>query len=240
MAAIPAFLLPEDETRRLQTLHAYELLLAFQQEPVFKEFVTLTARVFSLPISLIALVDAEQVHYPANHGMPGNDQQPREEALCSTVVAQNKAVVYRDLATEENPLITSEAAEAARRNQLRFYAAAPLRVPINDEQHTIGTLCVIDRQPRTFSEPERHTLQQVAALVAHTLVVRHACQRSVSGARRWPALQAQLLEEVQALTALVRYLFARNGTPVPVPADLLAQVERRLRDVEQVLAATPV
>lgn len=226
-------LLPPNETARLQTLRYYDILHSLH-EPVFDEFVALAARIFSLPISLIALVAEEQVHYKANYGMPGNDMQHREEALCATAILQENAVVYRDLAVETNPIITARAAEAARTNQLRFYAAAPLCMP---DDSIIGSLCIIDRTPRSFSADEQQVLEQLAHLVSRTIVARHSCLSQYgSGEWEWHRLRIQVQEEVQALTALVRYLFARHGTHVPVPTDSLNQVARRLLDLDEHLA----
>ncbi|MGI4819960.1 MAG: GAF domain-containing protein [Janthinobacterium lividum] len=226
-------LLPPNETARLQTLHYYDILHTLH-EPVFDEFVALAARIFSLPISLIALVAEEQVHYKANYGMPGNHVQRREETLCATAIMQDKAVVYTDLATETYPLITARAAEAARTNQIRFYAAAPLCMP---NESIIGSLCIIDRTPRHFSDDEKRVLEQLGYLVSQTIVARHTCLSQYSSDEwEWPILRIQVQEEVQALTALVRYLFARNGTHIPVPADSLNQVARRLVDLDGVLA----
>jgi hypothetical protein len=42
--------------------------------------------------------------------------------------------------------------------------------------------------------------------------------------------------ELREFTARVRYLFTRHGVPIPVPAELLAQVERRLLDLQEGLA----
>ncbi len=233
MPALSSSPLPADEAERLLTLRTYDVQSALD-EPVFNEIVALTARIFSLPISLIALVEAEVVHYPANHGMPGHTGQPRDEALCSTAILHQHAVVYRDLAVETDPLITAKAARTALQNNLRFYAAAPLRMP---GDHNIGTLCIIDHQPRNFSEPEQHTLEQMAALVARAVTVRHTCHVAPAGEQHWQTIRVQLQEELQELTALVRYLYARYGNPTPVPADLLAQVERRLQQSHEVLAA---
>lgn len=231
MSEIPSWLLPEDEAARLSSLRSYDLLPALR-ETVFDELVALTARIFSLPISLIALVDEEQVFYKANHGMPGNEKQPRQEALCSTAILHDKAVVYQDVEQERNPLITKQAAQAARTNQLRFYAAAPLRMP---DRQPIGALCIIDRQPRVFSEDEQRMLEKLAAVVSHTVAVRQMCRTQPDGETRWKMVRLQLQEEVQALRALVRYLLTRYGTTVPVPSALLIQFERRLPDLHELL-----
>ena len=233
MSAIPSLLLPPDEAERLASLRHYDILHSLH-EPVFDELVALTARVFSLPVSLIALVDATDVYYKANHGMPGNAAQPRQEALCATAILHDTAVVYQDLSTEADPRITARAARAARANRLRFYAAAPLRMP---DRRNIGALCIIDYAPRTLSADEQRLLERLADVVSQTVAVRHDCRsRPGGGAWEWQNVRGQLQEEVQGLTALVRYLFARQGTQVPVPADSLAQVGRRLEDVRAILA----
>ncbi|GAB2851777.1 hypothetical protein GCM10027044_08930 [Hymenobacter ruber] len=224
--------MPADETQRLQSLRVYDVLSTLS-EPLFDEFVALTAQVFSLPISLIAVVEENEVYYPANHGMPGNDQQPRVEALCSSAIQQARAVVYHDLVLEDSAAITPEAARAAEENELRFYAGAPLLLP---NQRLLGTLCIIDRQPRTFSPDEQQVLDHLAAVVSQTIAVRHSClARLPAGAAQWETLRTQLQEELRELTALVRYLFTRHGVQIPVPADLLAQVERRLFDLQRLL-----
>lgn len=232
MATIPFSTLPPDEAARLRSLRAAELLPALT-EPVFDEFVALSARIFNLPISLISVVEETEVYYPANVGMPENKQQPRAVALCSTAVAQARAVVYRDLLLEESPDVPPPALRAAEANGLRFYAGALLLLP---DQRPLGTLCVIDRVPRSFTAEEQRILELLAALVSRTVAVRHLCRLyPQTGEAHWARLSVELEEEVQALNALVRYLGARHGTLVPVPAAFLAQVESRLRDLQALL-----
>ena len=77
--------LPADESERLRSLRALDVLPTLT-EPLFDAFVALTAQVFSLPISLIAVVEENEVLYPANFGMPGHYRQPRVETLCATAI----------------------------------------------------------------------------------------------------------------------------------------------------------
>ncbi|WP_345224710.1 GAF domain-containing protein [Hymenobacter koreensis] len=232
MSVSSAALPPNNEPDRLRSLRAHEVLPTLI-EPIFDEFVALTAQVFSLPISLISVVEEDEVFYPANHGMPGNERQPRVEAICSTAVQQSRAVVYHDVLLEQVATLPPEAVQAAQANDLRFYAGAVLRLP---DQHPIGTLCIIDRQPRSFSATEQQVLDQLAALISQTIAVRHTC---LSQARtvpdRWEQLRTLLQEELRELTALVRYLYTRHGVQIPVSAELLAQVERRLNDLHALL-----
>ncbi|MDF7811096.1 GAF domain-containing protein [Hymenobacter sp. YC55] len=232
MSLIPQILIPTDEMQRLRSIHRYDAALSLQ-ESVFGEFVALAARIFNLPISLIALVDKEQVSYKANYGLPNVQIQPREEALCSTAILDNKAVVYADLTNESSPLITNQAAAAARDKKLRFYAAAPLRMP---DERRIGSLCIIDYQPRYLSEGEQQLLEQIATLVSQMVAVRYCClQTPELGEDQWFLIRNQVQEELQGLQALVRYLATRHGSPAPIPEDILTLISRRLNDLREVL-----
>ncbi|WP_022823595.1 GAF domain-containing protein [Hymenobacter norwichensis] len=232
MASVSQLLIPADETQRLGSIRHYDVANSLQ-ETIFGEFVSLTARIFSLPISLIALVEEEQVQYTANFGLPTVKSQPREEALCSTAILHNKAVVYSDLATETSPLITRDAAEAANNKGLRFYAAAPIRML---DERRIGSLCVIDRQPRPFSADERALLERIATLISQMVAVRYCCLATPSlGLTQWQLMREQIQEEIQGLAALVRYLITRHGTQIPVSQDMLTLITRRLNDLSVIL-----
>lgn len=228
----PASLLPTDERERLHSLH-YHALAATFREPILQELVRLTARIFTLPISLISLVAEQEVTYIGNEGLPELVSQPRVEAVCALVVQQRKFVLFTDLEAEAQAAhLTPQALEAAQRHQFAFYAGTPLLLP---DQRAIGTLCVLDHEPRQFSPDEQTLLTRLAHLVAQTLVVRHYCLVEELGDEHWRTVQALLVEEVGALTALVRYLCTRFGQQVPVAPMLLEQVSRRLSDVERLL-----
>ncbi|MCB2406944.1 GAF domain-containing protein [Hymenobacter lucidus] len=231
MYTTPSHPLTVDEPERLRSLRAYHVLLSMR-EPVFNEFVALTARIFSLPISLIALVEADEVHYPANFGMPGVAPMARVGTLCATAILHNQAVVYEDLGGE-HPHLSPQVARAAYDQQIRFYAGAPLRTP---DQRNMGTLCVLDHESRVFSVPEQRLLEKLATLVSKTVAIRYTCMEFLGeGEMRWKRICLQLKDEVLALTALIRYLFTRYGVQIPVSAELLSQVERRFHALHNVL-----
>lgn len=231
MTLTPTFLLPANETKRLQTLHAYNILHSVQ-EPLFTDVVELTATLFNVPVSLIALVGADEVVYKAAHGLPGLRSQPRAEAICALAVKEEQVVVFTDLA--HSHALSPAADRAARAKGLRFYAGAPIRVA---GEACIGTLCLIDWQPRVFSTPEQLALEQHAQLVAWLIEIRlHCLANQAQGPGHWVAVRTELAWEVKALIALVRYLATYSGTHVPVPTDVLALVGRRLSDLRWKLA----
>lgn len=228
-------LTPPDEAERQRSLRRYDVLAALH-ESVFGEFVALAARIFALPISLVSVIDDQTAHYPANVGMPGHHAQPRVEALCATAVLHDHAVVFQDLAAElhQPSAANDEALRTAQANGLGFYAGAPLRTP---DGHNLGTLCVIDHAPRPFTAPEQRMLEQLADLASQIVAVRYACLHQPGGRQaEWESVCERLRDELPAFTALLRYLHARHGVQVPVPAEVLAQIERRLGDLREVLA----
>lgn len=229
MPPTPDSLLPPNELERLRTLRRYDIEQSLN-EPVFDAFVNLATRLFRTPISLVALVEEDEVLYPGNQGLPGLAGQPRGEAICSVVVQQNKAVVITDLAINDPRLLTEAAYAAAWAKGLRFYAGAPVRMP---DQRSIGTLCVIDRQPRSFSPAEQQALSQVAELMGQTIAVWHLCLSDPElGATRWQILRAVVQEQLEALVILVRYLSARDSTA----DNYLESTTARLNDLRRALA----
>lgn len=223
MASLPHALWPPQEDNRLAVLRAYDILHSLQ-EPLFTKLVELTAKLFDVPISLIALVDAEEVEYKATYGLPDLRAQSRVEAICALPVKYEQAVIFTDLALDNS--LTMEAATAAHAKGLRFYAGAPLRLR---SQACIGTLCLIDRQPRAFSAPEQQVLEHFAHVVARLIAVRHHClAKHSAGPDSWTIVSSKLKVELQALVALVEYLVAYHGTLAPVPALALASVAERL------------
>lgn len=225
-------LLTTDEDARLLTLTEYDILHSLR-EPVFDKFVALAACLFRLPISLIALVGAEEVSYKAALGLPSLTRQERQEAICALVVRQNRAVVFTDLTqAEQYQQLTAAAHANAQRQQLQFYAGIPLRMP---DQRAIGTFCIIDRQPREFGLPELRVLELMAHLIERLIIVRHACLASSwLGGAPWQLAQGYVVECLQKLTELTRA--TAQTSPDAVPAHMLQAAVRQLNELGAVLA----
>lgn len=154
------------------------------------------------------------------------------EAICALAVRKSQAVVFADLTGAAPHRLTSEAVAAARAKNLQFYAGVPLRMP---DKVNIGTLCVIDHQPRTFSDAETQALEKISEVVALTLVARHYCLTAGLGEHHWQTLQAELVEQIEALGVLVRYVTKHSGAQIPVSSLVLASVLRRLQDLYDTL-----
>lgn len=137
-------------------------------EQEFDALVKAAAAVCGVPISLISLVDQDRQWFKANVGLPGVTQTPREHAFCAHAILGQDLMEVTDAQKDErfadNPLV-------AGTPDIRFYAGAPLQLK---DGSNAGTLCVIDREPRTLTAQQREVLKLLAAAAVHSLEGRRA------------------------------------------------------------------
>ncbi|KUG07551.1 hypothetical protein ASU33_14540 [Solirubrum puertoriconensis] len=198
-------------------------------ERIFDDYVALTAQLFNLPISLISLVDNDEVYFKANSGMDGLPATlPRTDSLCSAAVLEENPVVFPNLSQESCNLVNPAVAESAG---LQCYAGAPLRMP---NGHNIGTLCVIGRAARPFTLGEEDLLMRLANLVSLSIEVRAAFLLHEQ-TEKWHDAQTQLQNHLLEASTLARYLAARTNGAAYFSEDVQQTVVRRLDDIELVL-----
>ena len=146
-----------NEQQRLAALRRYKIFNT-EAEKSFKNIARLVAEIFNVSISMISLVDDEEVSFQSNVGME-TSIGPRGESFCSlTVLSPEVHVVENalvDPVVSRNPLVCGEFG-------LRFYAGAPLVTP---DGFIIGTVCIVDTKPRVFSDHEKRILSGMAAVV---------------------------------------------------------------------------
>lgn len=194
MVPYPDYPIPADEEQRLRDLERHGVLDT-PPDPHVDRIVRLASTVLGMPIALVSLVDHDRQWFLARHGLEVR-QTPRQMAFCAHAIADDGVLVVPDALEDErfrdNPLVLEEP-------NVRFYAGAPLRSP---EGHNLGTLCVIDRQPREFSPEQTSVLRSLAELVVRELELRRStslcpvtglynratyfelCEREVERARR--------------------------------------------------------
>ena len=96
----------------------------------------------------------------------------REPGLCASAILQHEPWIIQDARADpralSNPLVAGELG-------LQFYAGIPLRTR---DGYNLGTLCIIDRQPRTLSQQDLKTLEDLAAIVMNDLEQRQLSRRT--------------------------------------------------------------
>ncbi|AJC23594.1 hypothetical protein RO07_23350 [Pandoraea pulmonicola] len=155
---------PDDEAARLAALRRYDILDT-PPEPAFERIVRLASHVLGAPISLVSLIDESRQWFKARQGLD-TVQTPRSMAFCAHAILSDEVLVVPDARADrrfaDNPMVTGEP-------NIRFYAGAPLRTP---EGHRLGTLCVIDRRPRTLDDEKRALLADLSAIAVDALELR--------------------------------------------------------------------
>lgn len=151
---------PEDEPQRLATLHALNILDSPPEER-FDRLTRLAKRIFGVPIALVSLVDANRQWFKSRQGLDACET-PRDISFCGHAILGQDVFMIPDTKQDprfaDNPLVTGEP-------HIRFYAGCPLTI----DGRKLGTLCIIDRQPRYFEEDDINTLKDLAVMVENEL-----------------------------------------------------------------------
>jgi excisionase family DNA binding protein len=128
----------------------------------YDRIVRLASQVLDAPIALITLIDADRQWFKARFGM-SMTHTPRSWAFCDVAIASDAMLVVEDALQDPrfaaNPLVTGP-------EGVRFYAGVPLADP---DGFRLGTLCVLDRRPRTLTRDQAWALTELAALAAEEM-----------------------------------------------------------------------
>lgn len=176
-----------NEEERLAAVKRYEILDT-PPDGAFDRVVALAARFFNVPIAIISIIDHDRIWFKSRYGLEV-EQIERGLGLCASTILQDNVYNIIDASidprTLANPLVAGEFG-------LRFYAAAPLRT---SDGFNLGTLCVIDFNPRSISEAEKATLLDLAAIVIDELELRLSARKTIELER---ALRTHVLQKEQA------------------------------------------
>jgi len=152
-----------DDTARLEALRRYDILDT-EPEPAFDRITELAAHLFEAPTAIVNFVDANRQWFKSTVGL-AEDETGLDVSFCVYTVEKGEVFVVENLAEDErfadNPYVTEHG--------VRFYAGAPLITP---DDRRLGTLCVLDTQPRSPSEAALDRLADLAAMVVDELELR--------------------------------------------------------------------
>lgn len=151
------------ERARLEAVRALRIVDT-PPEPRFDRLTRLAADIFDVPTALVSLVDERRQWFKSRHGM-GLTQTSRADAFCSHAIQGPPGGLMIVPDATRDPRFADSALVKAP-GGVRFYAGAVLTIASG---HNVGTLCIRDRIPRTFSEADARRLGELADLVTEQI-----------------------------------------------------------------------
>ncbi|HYW64300.1 MAG TPA: GAF domain-containing sensor histidine kinase [Bradyrhizobium sp.] len=167
-----------NEKERLQALRSYGILDT-PTEPAFDDITRIASYVCQTPVSVVTLIDEGRQWFKSEVGL-GVRETPLNQSICAHAILEHSFLEVPDTTADprfaNNPLVAGPP-------HLRFYAGALLRTP---DGLPIGTICVLDHNPRQLTKEQREVLAALARQVMSQLEFRRALllsdrlQRNVS------------------------------------------------------------
>jgi PAS domain S-box-containing protein len=158
---MPAAPLPPNEARRLEAVRSLNLLDSSTEER-FDRITRMAARILSVPIAQITLIDENRQFYKSQIGSDVTET-PRDKAFCAYTILEDKQLVVPDARLDarfsDNIYVTQDP-------NLRFYVGNPIAAP---DGSLVGTLCVADHVPRVPSEEDLQMLRDLTQLAQNEI-----------------------------------------------------------------------
>lgn len=190
-------IVPADETARLAALHQTGLLDS-DPERAYDDLVAIATGICGTPMGAISLIDADRQWFKARIGIDDTETS-RQSAFCAhTILTPEDLLIVPDATLDarfrDNELVVGGPG-------IRFYAGAPLRARGGE---ALGSLCVIDSQPRTLEPFQLDALRSLSRQVGALIELRLAYQalRHQMDERSW--YEQQLIAQNEQLAEQTR------------------------------------
>lgn len=157
--------IPQNEKERLDALLAYQILDSAPEKD-FDDIVKLASEICQTPISTITLIDKDRQWFKSKIGLEFSEGA-RETSFCAhTLTKPKETMIVSDSLLDErffdNPLVDGSP-------NIRCYVGVPL---VDPSGYALGSLCVIDTQPRNLDNFQLLALEKLANQVINLLELR--------------------------------------------------------------------
>ncbi|GAB3038530.1 hypothetical protein GCM10011376_33630 [Nocardioides flavus (ex Wang et al. 2016)] len=152
------------ERRRQRAVEALGLSVPHQQrrDERFDRITRLGSTLYGAAWSSITVLDGGLAWFPSARGFE-IPLMSREDTFCSRTTSVGRTIVVPD--ASQDPLFAD--LPAVVDDGIRFYAGVPLTDLLGN---VVGVFCIYDHAPRTLSDDELQTLEDLAAWAQHELV----------------------------------------------------------------------
>lgn len=206
-----------DEEARVAALHAYSILDT-PVEAAFEDITLIASHVCGTPIAVVNLIDATRQWFKSERGL-GVRETPLATSICAHAILESDFLEVPDTRADPrfncNPLVTDDPG-------LRFYAGALLRTP---DGHALGTICVLDHQPRVLDQAQRDVLFALARQTMAQLELRRAVAQSNRSLETQRRIMAVAGHDLRNPLSLVELALHHVASVAPLDADSREEVE---------------
>lgn len=154
--------IPINENQRLKALNNLDILDTKPEER-FDRITRMAKNIFKSKSAMVSLVDDHRQWFKSKEGTEVTETS-REISFCGHAINSSDIFVVEDATKDErffdNPLVTGEP-------HVRFYAGYPLEIA---EGIKVGSFCINDDKPRTFSEEDRQILTDFGKMIEGELL----------------------------------------------------------------------
>jgi signal transduction histidine kinase len=185
--------LPKNELDRLQALRSYHILDTLSEKE-YDQLTAMSSQICGCKMSFISLIDEDRQWFKSAYGLEVTGTS-REVAFCAHAINNpNEIMVVPDARVDDrfhdNPLVVGDP-------HLAFYAGVPL---VNEEGMALGTLCVLDSEPKMLNEGQLQALNALADQVMALLELRKS-KRGVEEMLRREQERSRELEQFAFIAA---------------------------------------
>ena len=172
---------PINDLQRLRALRR-TLLMDSPPERAYDRLTRLAAKLLRVPVSLVSLVDDQRQFFKSAVGLPepwsSARGTPLTHSFCQHVVNSGGPLIVNDAKT--NPLVKNNL--AIPELGVAAYAGIPIKTGTGE---TLGSFCVVDTRPRTWSETEVALLRELAQFCMTEIALREKVAEQAESVRRF-------------------------------------------------------
>ena len=201
--------LPANERQRLEALRDHAILDT-PPEQEYEDLVALAAHICGAPMASITLIDETRQWFKARLGL-ADQETPRAISFCAHAIAQptDDLFIVKDAQQDDRFQDYSNVTDSPH---IRFYAGAPL---VTKEGFALGTLCVIDRQPRELTPEQQRALRVLRRHVVNSLELRRLAHTAEAATRAKSLFLASMSHEIRTpMNAIIGMSTLLRDTPL--------------------------
>lgn len=213
-------LIPDNDTERIAALERYQIFNS-HREKAFDSICELACELFSCPISHISFLNADTEFIKAEVGLNGLQYVSRGVGFCAVAILQPDLLLVED--THKHELFVNHP-YVIDKLRIRFYAGAPI---ISPDGYIIGTLCLIDTEPRSLTEKEKKLLKKLADVAMEQTQLRLDNLSLLQQRDEFIAIAShEMRTPVTALKAAIQVLHTHQDGPVGLQKTMVEQANR--------------